>query len=653
MREALHWLLWKDLPPLKPGGKRRKVPYYVTGIRRHGTLDSPADIARLTSCEDACTALTQSQGYAGLGFALGRGWQGCDLDGCRDPVTGKLEAWATAIIERAATYAEISPSGKGVHLLGYDMDEPALKALGANGSGVEFYAAGRFFTFTGRVLEGFTAPVRSLAPVYGLAERRWLDAGEVAVRRQTQGLLPSTGGSIEWPGFALELSAKLHHVPPGRPRERWLAISMGIHHASGGSEAGFKFWHDWSAKATDGSYTGEADLRKQWAGFDARHAKPVTWGTVKMYLDQYQPKPVVMDPDALVNWLRAWRPYDPAAVAPVEFYVDGLIERRRSVGLVAPGGTGKTTALLMLGIATALGREWFDMRVKAGSFVLLSLDDLQEDLEGALEAVMQALKLKEDERAIVRARVRLYSLLAFTEAVPGFAVEERGAIVETALKAWLIRGLEGIVDLRCIVLDTMRQFAGGDTNNGRVMSIATRAVTALAVARDCACIVPHHMTKQGARDGDALDQYAGTGSAAFGDNLRVILVLYKANAEELERAVEVPALARSLLADPDTEVIKLVDTRGSLRRKAVAPIWIARQGYHLWRINGRTYTPQERQQADIERVVMAVKNGATSVEKVRAIIKVGKARAEQLVAEAIASDRLSKTGKTKGLSFVR
>ena len=35
---------------------------------------------------------------------------GVDLDTCRDPISGAIEPWAQAVIDRFATYAEVSPS---------------------------------------------------------------------------------------------------------------------------------------------------------------------------------------------------------------------------------------------------------------------------------------------------------------------------------------------------------------------------------------------------------------------------------------------------------------------------------------------------------------------------------------------------------------
>ena len=157
MRRARRWLLWKS-EPVPGGGKPRKVPYYANGNRR-GATDTPEDRARLVSYDEAQQVLANGGGYTGLGFALGPDehgghWQGIDLDGIKAHGLGPL-------VRELPGYVEESPSGEGVHAIGYG---EALPALGANASGVEVYAAGRFFTFTGQHVAD--RGLCDLSPVY-------------------------------------------------------------------------------------------------------------------------------------------------------------------------------------------------------------------------------------------------------------------------------------------------------------------------------------------------------------------------------------------------------------------------------------------------------------------------------------------------------
>ena len=144
MRGAKRWLLYKEEPNQDSNKKPRKVPYYVTGIKRHGVLDTPADQEKFTSFEEALHVLNKG-GYAGMGFALGpvggteNCWQGIDIDGISD------HPELSDVVSDLPGYTEKSPSGNGMHAIGYGRK---FETLGSNSTGIEAYSSGRFFTVT-------------------------------------------------------------------------------------------------------------------------------------------------------------------------------------------------------------------------------------------------------------------------------------------------------------------------------------------------------------------------------------------------------------------------------------------------------------------------------------------------------------------------
>jgi hypothetical protein len=73
---------------------------------------------------------------------------GVDLDKCRDPTTGALEAWAEAIVQALQTYTEISTSGTGVHCILHGNLPGKRRRKGA----IEMYATERYFVMTGQCL---------------------------------------------------------------------------------------------------------------------------------------------------------------------------------------------------------------------------------------------------------------------------------------------------------------------------------------------------------------------------------------------------------------------------------------------------------------------------------------------------------------------
>lgn len=166
MKAAKRWLIYQAVP--RPGtGKVDKRPRYASGTLR-GKTDTPDDRGNLATLEEARKAVTARGEGWGLGFALGEDehgqfWQGIDLDDVN-------ESGLADLAESLPGYVEKSPSGKGEHAIGYGR---AFKSLGSNGSGVEAYASGRFFTVTGKrvrdsaltCLAGFVE--EQLAPRHG------------------------------------------------------------------------------------------------------------------------------------------------------------------------------------------------------------------------------------------------------------------------------------------------------------------------------------------------------------------------------------------------------------------------------------------------------------------------------------------------------
>ena len=168
LRQHDRWVLWRK-ECRRDGDTPTKIPYSATTLRRASSTDP----ATWSSYATVKTALAMHKGrFAGLGFVLDDDAEfvGIDLDACRDPITGAIGSRAQQIIDRLNTYAEVSPSGCGVKLIGSGT-MPTVDGTGKNyrknpwgtgSGGVEFYRRGRFFTITGCHLTG--TPV-SINPV--------------------------------------------------------------------------------------------------------------------------------------------------------------------------------------------------------------------------------------------------------------------------------------------------------------------------------------------------------------------------------------------------------------------------------------------------------------------------------------------------------
>lgn len=147
LKSLPRWVCWRFE---QRGGKATKVPYTPTG--RRAKSNDPATWAAF----DECRAAHERGRFDGIGFQLdGSGIVGVDIDHAKD-AAGNWNTAATDITERLASYAEISPSGEGVHIF-IKAVKPGNKSKNA-AAGVEMYDTKRFFTVTGNLYrEGLNA----------------------------------------------------------------------------------------------------------------------------------------------------------------------------------------------------------------------------------------------------------------------------------------------------------------------------------------------------------------------------------------------------------------------------------------------------------------------------------------------------------------
>lgn len=135
------WVLWKRVPR---GNKDAKVPYQTNGMYAR-TNDSKT----WATFADAVN-VHLSGGYDGIGFVFTENdpYCGVDLDHCI--TDGAIEPWADEMIKNLNSYAEYSPSGTGVHVIGIGKKITEKCKSGS----LEVYEKGRYFTVTGRTING-------------------------------------------------------------------------------------------------------------------------------------------------------------------------------------------------------------------------------------------------------------------------------------------------------------------------------------------------------------------------------------------------------------------------------------------------------------------------------------------------------------------
>ena len=160
------WINWK--PREKTNGKIDKIPIDPRSLRPAKTND------RSTWGDFKTAVVSARKNNLGLGFVFSDtdNFVGIDLDDCF--TDGKPKPWAQAIVDGLESYAEITPSGKGLHII----VKGELTGKRRRKGSVETYQTGRFFTVTGERLGTINYVVDNQS---GLAEFYFKHFGEEPV----------------------------------------------------------------------------------------------------------------------------------------------------------------------------------------------------------------------------------------------------------------------------------------------------------------------------------------------------------------------------------------------------------------------------------------------------------------------------------------
>lgn len=470
MKSAKRWLLWKKKKD--KDGKDRKIPHYVNHMPRSGDLDSPEDLAQLSTFEQAVDAL-QAGFYTGLGFALGGDgtgnyWQGVDLDKITE------HPGLEDIADDLPGYTETSPSGKGRHAIGYGKK---FGSMGSNGSGVEAYCEGRFFTVTGEGaglgdIEDIAEFVnKRLAPVHGGQRRADTSSGGGAPLEA----IPASAQK--------DLRSALCWLDPD-DRQLWIEVG---HALKTGGEAGKNLWIEWSMRSD------------KWQPSDARKwedlkAVSTNWRSVFNKAQQAGWSNTGSTPPAVVD-SPAVRPKrelecinsDDIDISD-EQYEDELIERilnkdAMSV-LYGDSNSGKTFLAVDMACKLATGQKWMGRNAIHGAVVYLATEGFGS-VRKRIKAYKREFRINKLPVFVVKSPVNFFS-----------NTDDTAAVVE------LVRKIERETGIKVVLVigDTMARIAAGaNENTGQDMTIVLHHAD--TIRNDCAVhfLWIHHTGKDAAR----------------------------------------------------------------------------------------------------------------------------------------------------------
>jgi Protein of unknown function (DUF3987)/Primase C terminal 2 (PriCT-2) len=220
-------------------------------------------------------AYYERTGCSGIGFVFSADdpYAGVDLDDCRDPETGDIASWAQEIIERFATYTEVSPSETGVKLIG-----KATAARNCKTPAIEVTDHNLYFTLTGhhvgyrRIITDTQEAFDELIP--------WLTPKQEQRPPQQPERHHHHHHHDDRDDVALAREA-LGHLSASRcdQYDDWLRVGMALHSVDDSLLAD---WDYWSSGCTEKYRPGAC--AEKWRGF--RRDGKVTLGTLRFWAKQ-------------------------------------------------------------------------------------------------------------------------------------------------------------------------------------------------------------------------------------------------------------------------------------------------------------------------------------------------------------------------------
>jgi hypothetical protein len=512
LKNAKIWLIWKAV--IRPGKtKPDKVPFYTNG-RPRGTTDTPDDLAQLETY-DAVVAAAASRGAGwAVGFALGYGWQGIDLD---DLGTNGLSELANAL----SGYVETSPSGKGVHAIGFGRQ---FQTLGSNGSGVEAYSKGRFFTFTGKIIcDGELVCLADhvenvLAPRHKATAPRALQAAKVPV------ILQVSAQTVA------DLRSALNHM---RSDDYALWIEVG-HALKPLGDTGRGLWMDWS---TTSLKFDPQEAGRKWDSFDPQHTG------YQVVFARAQARGWINPASNGVIFAKFAGEAVPAerpSIGAVPFIAPDLFEiphrlwvfgwwllRGTVTTVIAPGGTGKSALMVAMALSLATGQNFLGKPVKARSqrAWLWNLEDDRDELTRQIFACAMHHQISgQDYEGRLFVNDATSPLCVATKGRDGLTIHD--AVIAAVIAEIRARGID------VLIVDPFVSSHRAEENDNSQIDAIAKLWAMIARETGCSIVLVHHSRKLA---GQQVDAEAARGASALGNAARSVLVLNRMDKSEAAR----------------------------------------------------------------------------------------------------------------------
>lgn len=539
LKKLDRWILWKYTRLAT--GKWTKTPHSaVNGFK----IDATNFDNGVSFMAAAKAMRDQREQFDGLGFLLGNGIAGIDVDDCIDN-DGNLDDRGQRMSSAyASTYAEISPSGQGFKIIVNIGDDPKLASIGKNSGGMEIYGGRRYFTVTGALLHGHPSTVASMSEAFART------AEEMGINKHKP---PTPAGPVDVEhaknklGIDLTVGREmLDHLPFVwcDVYGEWLRAGMALHHEFDGSEQALALWDEWSQRNPVRYQDGACEAK--WRTFGrpgkdyvtmrtlVRDAQAGGWRAPKTIERAIQDFTVLDETDAVQDWWAKFSigPMLSTDPEPFKWVWEGILQEAKVMVLAGSGGSSKSYLMLAAATQYALGNSWgpFVMSpATTGKVLVLYGEEDFSDVHHRAHSLRHAFMLTDEQVARVAAHMAVLPLRGQNVSLAEYGRDDREVIITQATKKLEARIKQ--YDVKLLVLDPMALLHGLDENDNRAISHFIQELDALCIRTGCAVVLVHHFSKSVGRAREVNESNV-RGASSLVNHVRTVAVMHRLRRDE-------------------------------------------------------------------------------------------------------------------------